>query len=84
VFRLLRGEPTQELASRFRKIFADARSEAVARAGVGFLEQLFGSRVSLGSRMAARSLHGIVEQGEVAMSCEFLVQDLLEELRKNG
>ncbi len=84
VFRLLRGVSTEELTSRFRNIFADARSEATARAGIGFLEQLFGSSLSLGSRMAARSLHGIVEQGEVAMSCEFLVQDLLEELRKDG
>lgn len=81
VLRLLRGSETEELARRYRRLLADARSADAARVGRGLLEQQFADRRRIGIEMAVRSAGALADADEIAASCEALVADLLDALR---
>lgn len=81
VLRLLRGTSGDDLARRYQKLLVDARSEAVARAGLALLDSQFGRRFGSGIEMAVRSAGALADADEIAASCEALAGDLLKSLR---
>lgn len=84
IARLLRGVETASLAERMRRLLADQRSQAVAKAALELLESLFGRRTAEGIEMAVRSAGGLVDADELALSCELLALDLLDALGRRG
>lgn len=81
VLRLLQGTETDELATRFAKLFADKRSAESAKVGRDLLASLFARRASLGIEMAIRSAGALANPDEITASCEALVGDLLVALK---
>ena len=81
VLRLLRGIGTPELAGRWQKLLADARSEEAASSGRTLLETQFAKRGGVGVEMAVRSAGLLADPEEIAASCVALAQDLLAALR---
>lgn len=82
VVRLLRGTTTADLAGRMRRILDDGRSAAVAHAGLELLQRDFGVRNGLGVEMATRAVGVLENHDELAASCELLVQDLIDALKR--
>ena len=82
VFRLLRGIPTENIASRWQKIMTNTKPNSVAANGIKLLEEQFGTRTALGAQMIIRSLEGLMDADEIAKSCELLTTDLLFALKK--
>ncbi len=80
VIRLLRGTTTAGLAGRMKRAVEDARSAAVAKAGMELLQQDFGTRDGLGIQMAIRAVGVLADHDELAASCEVLVRDLVNAL----
>jgi hypothetical protein len=81
VLRLLRGTETVDLAARYRKLLADARSFEAATAARALLRNQFGTRRSIGIEMAIRSASLLADADEIAASCEVLTGDLLDALK---
>lgn len=81
VLRLLRGTETIDLAARYRKLLADARSVQAATAAGALLRDQFGTRRSIGVEMAIRSAGLLAHANEIAASCEALTGDLIEALK---
>lgn len=77
VYRLLRGTPTEDMASRYGKILGDARAEANAKVSLGLLMSQFGDRRAEGIQMALRAVSGLVDPEETATALQFLAQDLI-------
>jgi hypothetical protein len=80
VLRLLRGTQSEELADRYRKLLADARSADAAIVGRSLLETQFATRGGVGIEMAIRSAGFLANAAEVAASSEALAADLLASL----
>lgn len=80
VLRLLRGTETSELADRYRKLLADARSKEAAVSALGLVRELFARRDGVGVEMAVRSVGALADADEIAASCEVLANDLLDAL----
>ncbi|WP_026939240.1 hypothetical protein [Holophaga foetida] len=81
VYRLLRGTPTEDMASRYGKILGDARAEANAKVSLELLESQFGDRRSDGVQMALRAVSGLVDPEETATALQFLTKDLLHAVK---
>ena len=81
VVRLLRGTETDDLATRYEKLLADARSADVAKAGRDLFATQFSKRANLGVQMAIRSAGVLADPEELAASCEALSSDLLAALK---
>ena len=77
VLRILRGTTTEELAARYLKLLADARSAEAARSGRALLEAQFSTRAGVGVEMAVRSAGLLANPEEIAASCQALAGDLL-------
>ncbi|MBI4701795.1 MAG: hypothetical protein HY744_11665 [Deltaproteobacteria bacterium] len=80
VLRLLRGTETDDLATRYDKLLADARSADAARTGRDLLETQFAARAGIGVQMAVRSAGALADADEIAASCEALARELLASL----
>jgi hypothetical protein len=80
VLRLLRGTETADLAARYAKLLADARSEEAARAARSLVEAQFTRRTGIGVEMAIRSVGDLADPEEIAASCQALAGDLLAAL----
>lgn len=83
VFRLLRHEPTTQLARSLvnlgrHKIAGEATTQAKE-----YLRNLFGDRDSPGTQMAVRACMGLEEGATIALSCELLVRQLLDAWAEN-
>jgi hypothetical protein len=81
VVRLLRGTETDDLAARYEKLLADARSAEVAKAGRAFFAAQFSKRADPGVQMAIRSAGVLADPDQIAASCEALSSDLLAALK---
>ncbi len=81
VLRILQGIETETLAASFDRIRADERSTAAAERATELLEELFGTRGSEGSTMAARATQPLMDEDQVRLTCEILAGDLLKELK---
>lgn len=81
VFRLLRGVSLKSLVARYRAMLDDQRSADAAGMGLRLFEQQFGRIRASGVEMVVRSLQGIMDENEVAASCELLANDLLLALK---
>jgi len=77
VLRLLRGTETTDLATRFGKLLADARSLEVATSALRMLEEQFAKKNGIGTEMAVRSTALLADPAEIAAPCEALASDLL-------
>lgn len=77
VLRLLRGTETAELARRFERLLADARSTEPAQLARDHLRRQFATRTGIGVTMAIRAVGALGDPDEIAASCEALTQDLL-------
>lgn len=80
VLRLLRGTETDELADRYRKLLADARSSEAATSALGLVREQFARRGGVGIEMAVRSVGALADEDEIVASCEVLANDLLDAL----
>lgn len=81
VLRILQGIDTETLVASFDRIRADERSTAAAERATELLEELFGTRGSEGSTMAARATQPLMDEDQVRLTCEILAGDLLKELK---
>ena len=81
VLRILQGIETETLAASFARIRADERSAAAAERATELLKELFGTRGSEGSTMAARATQPLMDEDQVRLTCEVLAGDLLRELK---
>ena len=81
VLRILQGIKTETLAGSFNRIRADERSRASAERATELLWELFGTRGSEGSVMAARATQPLMDEDQVRLTCEFLAGDLLQMLK---
>jgi hypothetical protein len=82
VLRLLRGTESDDLAERYRKLLADARSSEAAMAGRSMLETQFAARSGIGLEMAVRSAGPLADAAELAAGCQALAEDLLTSLER--
>jgi len=81
IARLLRGVETDDLSERMKKVHRDPRSADVAGQAIDLLRTTFGHRAGKGIVMATRAAGGLVDPDELAVSCSFLVGDLLHALK---
>ena len=81
VLRILQGIETESLAASFDRIRADDRSRAAAERATELLADLFWTRGSKGSVMAARATQPLMDEDHVKLTCEVLTGDLLEVLK---
>lgn len=79
-YRLLVAIETPDLATTVRELLADELSQEVTAQALAYLEQLFTSPETLGSRMAGRAEEGVGQPDTVSASVSFLAQDLLSAL----
>lgn len=77
VYRLLEAIPTETFAGAIPALLADERSEEVTRLALSYLRDLFGSRNSLGSRMAGQAVELLDDPDRIAAACGYLAEDLL-------
>jgi len=63
------------------RLETDPISGATTRDARELLIELFGERTSLGAAMAARSSAGLVDDEQIAISCEVLTRELLNRWR---
>ncbi|MCC6812242.1 MAG: hypothetical protein IT381_32775 [Deltaproteobacteria bacterium] len=82
VLRLLRGTETDDLATRYKKLLADGRSQGAGQKGLALFEAQFAARSGVGVEMAIRSASPLVSADEIAASCQALAMDLLSALKK--
>lgn len=82
ILRLLRGTETADLAARYAKLLADARSVDAAKSGRELFEAQFSTRSGIGVEMAIRSAGPLANADEIAASCQALAGDLLAALKK--
>jgi len=81
VLRILRDGASGELVSTLTRLETDPISGAVTRDARELLVELFGERTSIGAVMAARSSAGLVDEEQIAISCEVLSRELLNRWR---
>ncbi len=79
VLRVLRFEALDLLGGRLRLLTRDSIAGEVTRASRSLLVELFANREGLGSMLAARSVAGLEDEVAIALSCEVLTRQLLEE-----
>lgn len=71
---MIASDPT-EAAKRFDHLLGNERVAEVARAGLGELRKLFGSRRARGVEMAVRALSGVRDAGGIeALAPAFIAQ----------
>jgi hypothetical protein len=81
VLRLLRAIPLHLFTDGLARLRAEEISAAVTHEAITFLEQLFGTPSSAGSRMAVRATAGLEDATTIANSCAVLADELLHSLR---
>jgi hypothetical protein len=81
VLRLLRGTESDDLADRYRKLLADARSAHASIAARSLLETQFAARGGIGIEIAVRSAGLLADAAEIAAACQALAEDLLTSLK---
>lgn len=81
VLRILRHGTPGELAASLARLATDTLAASVTRAARELLAELFAQRDAAGSIMAARSSAGLVDEEQIAISCEVLASDLLSRWR---
>lgn len=83
VLRLLRGIPTGTFANDLDVLLEKPLSAKVCAEAVSYLEELFATASSPGSRLAVAAV-GILERADqIAASCEVLATDLLSAIRRS-
>ncbi len=80
IYRLLQSTETEDFVAMFITLDRDPRSKQVAHEAIVFMRSLFSSRAAGGSQLAARAVEGLADPDEVAQSCAFLANDLLDRL----
>lgn len=80
VFRLYEAYSVAEIAERLRRMTDDERSSGVARSGLAFLRQLFGTPRSPGIRLAVEAVGTLAEANDIENLLPELTQVLLAEL----
>ncbi|MDB5058456.1 MAG: hypothetical protein JWO59_1928 [Chloroflexi bacterium] len=81
-YRLLTAVPTAEFATAFELLLLDQRTNDISRRAVDYLDTLFGTSNSPGSRMAGQAVGMEEDSLIVAASCEVLATDLIQVLRQ--
>lgn len=77
VLRILQGIELDPLTASIERMRGDERSRAVVGRATELLEELFGTRGSTGSVMAARATRPLMNEDQVRLSCELLAQEVL-------
>ena len=77
VVRILQGIETETLVERIALLRGDGRSRAVTERAIELLGELFGTRGSEGSVMAARATRPLMDEDQVRLTCELLAGELL-------
>lgn len=77
VLRILQGIETKPLAASIALMRRDERSKATTERATELLEELFRTRGSVGSVMAARATRPLMDEDQVRLTCEVLAGDLL-------
>nr|WP_255216261.1 GSU2403 family nucleotidyltransferase fold protein [Pseudenhygromyxa sp. WMMC2535] len=77
VLRILQGIETETLAESIALMHGDERSRAATERATELFEELFGTRGSEGSVMAARATQPLMDEDQVRLTCEVLAGDLL-------
>jgi hypothetical protein len=80
VLRILRAVPSEVLKETLARLRHNDLAGTVTREALEYLRILFGSRTSLGTRMAVRATERLEEPETIAASCEALATDLLQDL----
>jgi hypothetical protein len=81
VLRLLRAVPLPTFTEGLTRLRAEELSAAVTREAMTFLEHLFGSPSSPGSRLAISATAGLEDPVTIGNSCAVLAVELLDSLR---
>lgn len=81
VYRLLLEIQPQEFRTRFEKLVADDVSAPRTREAIVMLRQLFGETEAPGTLMLVRSVSALEDEAQIAMSCAFLAQEVLQALQ---
>jgi hypothetical protein len=81
VLRLLRAIPLHVFTDGFARLCAEEISAVVTREAIQFLERLFATSSSPGSRMAVRATAGLEDPMTIGNSCAVLADELLHSLR---
>jgi hypothetical protein len=79
VLRILRAVPSEVLKEKLDRLRNDDLAGTVTHEALDYLRTLFGSRESLGTRMAVRATEKLEEPKTIAASCEALATELLED-----
>jgi len=81
VLRLLRVIPLDVFTDGLGRLRGETMSGAVTREAIVFLERLFGTPSSPGSRMAVRATAGLEDPVTIGDSCAVLADELVRSLR---
>jgi hypothetical protein len=79
VLRILRAVPSEVLTETLDRLRHDDLAGTVTREALDYLRTLFGSRTGLGTEMAMRATERLEDPVTIAVSCEALATDLLQE-----
>lgn len=80
VLRILRAVPAELLRDTLDRLRQDALAGIVTREALDYLGTLFGSRTGIGTKMAVRATATLEDPELIAVACETLATDLLQEL----
>jgi hypothetical protein len=80
VLRILRAVPSEILKETLTRLRHDDLAGIVTREALDYLRTLFGSRAGLGTQMAVRATERLEDPEMIAVSCEALATDLLQDL----
>jgi hypothetical protein len=69
-----------EVAKRFHKLLVDDRTSEVVQTGLGYLDDLFGARATLGTEMAVAALAGGLDERTIRALAPGYVAALLQAL----
>jgi hypothetical protein len=81
VLRILRGVPTDALATGFTTMRGDDVSRQVAATGLDHLQSLFGRARLAGCNLAAQAAEGLESDETIRQSCVALTAELVSALR---
>jgi hypothetical protein len=72
--------PSEDLKDTLSRLRQDNFAGIVTREALDYLRTLFSSRTGLGTQMAVRATEKLEEPETIAVSCEALATELLDEL----
>lgn len=78
LLRIFRHESSDRLASTLTRLKTDPIAGDAVQNARGYLADLFADRSALGPRLAARAAAGLVDEEQIALSCEVLARQLLD------